>query len=81
MRFLQSGYILRLGTLHTLSDFESHFLTFLERYASAAGIVYLTEVYEYIVPTIILLNKTITLFVVEPFDGSMEQFCHFSTFF
>jgi len=36
--------------------------------------------YEYIFSTIVLFYKTITFFVVEPFDGSVMQFCHCNTF-
>ena len=77
---LESGNVLCLGTLHAFSDFESHFLAFVERDASAGGVVNLTEVNKNIVSTVVLLNETVTFFVVEPFDGSVMQFCHDNTF-
>ncbi len=77
---LESGNVLCLGTLHAFSDFESHFLTFIERDTTAGGVIDLTEVNENIVSTVVLLNETVTFFVVEPFDGSVMQFCHDNTF-
>jgi len=79
-RGLEGGDVLGLGAFHAFTDLEGDFLSLVERDTSAGGVVDLTEVNENVVAAVVLLNETVTFFVVEPFDGSLMQFCHCNTF-
>ncbi len=68
---LQWCNVLCLWAFLTFTKFESNFLTFCQRNTAVASAVYLTEVYEYICAAIVLLDKSITFFIVEPFYRSV----------
>ena len=55
-----------------LSDFESHFLTFIQIYAAITTVVDLTEMNEYVVSTVLRGDKPKAFFAVEPFNGSVD---------
>jgi hypothetical protein len=73
---LEGSNVLSLRAFLALTDFESNFLSVLEGNATGCCLVDLTEVYEYITVTIVGLDKSVAFFVVEPFNGSILQFCH-----
>ena len=73
---LEGSDVLSLRTFLSLTDFESYFLSVLKRNATGCCLVYLTEVYEYITVSVVWLDKSVAFFVVEPFNGSILQFCH-----
>ncbi len=65
-----------LGTFLALAHFESDLLAILKRNATGGCLVYLTEVDKYVTLSVVGLDKSVAFFVVEPFYGSILQFCH-----
>jgi len=76
LRVLEGGDVFGLGAFLALADLECHFLSILEGDAAGCGLVDLSEVDEDVAVSVVGLDKAVAFFVVEPFDGSILQFCH-----
>ena len=73
---LKGSDVFGLGTFFTLTDAESHFLTFVEFDTAETCVIDLTEVYENVFAAIFGLDESVAFFSIEPFDGSVDNICH-----
>ena len=78
---LQTCNVFGLRAFFAPTDFESHFLTFVQFDTAVTAVVYLTKVYKYVIAAVFRSDKSKTFFTVEPFDGSVYESCHCNSLF
>ena len=68
---LQWRNVFCLRAFLTFADLVSDFLAFCQGNTAVTGAVYLTKMYEHILAAVVLLDKSVAFFIVEPFNGSV----------